>query len=168
VIVFGKRHRLRHLAAEESAREWEPDEQRDLSLFRFGEERVNRFLPENIENDLSAATPSVSRKNPPPPSLHAHAKIVNFSFAFQFAHVLEDFAALQHVERDAVKLREIERLDAQPLERRLGVLAHAGARKILGQPGGSKRPSLVRHKFFHARGRLAQKFPISVSLRPIP
>jgi len=50
VVARGKRRRLRHLPAEQPPRQRQPHEQRDVPLFRLGEERGDRFLAENIED----------------------------------------------------------------------------------------------------------------------
>jgi len=82
----------------------------------------------------SAATPSCCTQNAASSidsTLTPKSRILPSRFNSQ---VREHLALFSARERDAVELCEVERLDAQPLQRRLRVLPDAAREKFSGQP----------------------------------
>src|SRR5262249_39546124 len=67
----------------------------------------------------------------------------DLAFLLECSHGVPHFRALELRQRQAVKLREIEALDAEALERVLGVLAN-GLRLEVGGPTGSRKPAELR------------------------
>src|SRR5690606_3996424 len=102
---------------------------------------MNRFLPEDIEEDQKRGEAFLT--NAMIRLLHgfdAHSEVANLALPFQLTEMLEHLAALQHLERHAVQLRQIERLHAQPEERCLRVPADARTGEVL-RPARRREPS---------------------------
>src|SRR5205823_1299734 len=105
VIVGGESGRLGQLATEQSARERQPHEQGHATLLGLGEQRVNRLLPENVEDDLEgrdAVLPHAERS-----LFHrfdADAEIANLALPLQLAEMREYLTLFEFFERDTVQL----------------------------------------------------------------
>src|SRR5205823_5496766 len=76
--------------------------------------------------------------------LDARAEMTDFALALQRAQPVENLAFAQNLRRDAVQLRQVQRLDAEPFERCLGGRAHAGLRVVIWVKRAA--PEFCRHE----------------------
>ena len=137
-MVVGVEGRLAaHLPAQQPAGQRQADDQRHAAVPRLAEQLRQRLLAEEVEDDLQRHQPLL------PHAVHrlghrldAGAPVPDLSLLLERSERLEDFAALEYVEGHAVELRQVQRLDAEVLERRLGVAAH----RVRGEVG---RPARV-------------------------
>src|SRR6185312_10644445 len=133
MIVLRKFALLRQLAAQQSTGQREADNDRDTFFLRFGKQHVNRFLAEDIENNLQRdETRLLKAEQGFVHGFDAGAEVANLALALQLAQKLEHFAAPHDFHRNAMQLREVERRHAQSLQRGLGRGAHVGFGVFVG------------------------------------
>ena len=74
---------------------------------RGGQEFVDEFLPEDVEDNLQAGEAGLLEAQKAfLNGLDAHAPVLDETFALQGAQVVKDFAATEFVGGDAVELGE--------------------------------------------------------------
>jgi hypothetical protein len=117
VIAGGKARRLAELAGEQPAGERQPHDEGHPPGPGGGEKRVDRLLPEDVEDDLKRGAALLPEA--PERLVHrfdAGAKSPDLALGLQFAQPPEQLAAFEYFEWQAMELREIERVDAEPLQ----------------------------------------------------
>ena len=172
VIVLGEGRVGAELARQQAAGQGQADDQRHATGPGRVEEHVDRLLPEDVENDLERLDPVVFEAHQRlVDRLDACPECLDLALAFQLGERVEDLAAPHDVGGNAMGLGQVDRLDAQPLERGFGMPEHDVAAEVVGPARVGVAPEFRGHEEPVAVGpflqepadeRLAAPHPVDV------
>ena len=135
--------------------------------FRFASSKNSiGFWRKMLKIICSEARPSCSRQTSASSSDSTLApKCLIFPSRFRMPERLEDLAVAQDFGRDAVELRQVERLDAEPPKRRFRVRAEGVEREVC-RPARLGEAAELRGDEDAFRKSCCRNLPMSSSLRP--
>ena len=135
VVRRGERGLRSVLPREQPRGERQADDDRHALLLGLVQDRCDRRLAVDVEDDLQTREPRLSQgRFRFRGRFHARAEALDLAFRLQLAERLEHLAPLEFFQRDAVQLGQIQGLNFEPLQRVFGVPADVRGPAVLHQP----------------------------------